>query len=356
MDGSAPRLNRAGGKPVVPAAAAAFRLRPQIIWLSLLAALALLLFWRLASAAAFSLPSASATGEKLQTFSTVFLGIFLEALPFLLMGVLASALVQVFVSDTLLARLLPRQAVPAAVVGSLLGLIFPLCECGVVPLSRRLIRKGAPLPLAISFMLAAPVVNPIVLISTWVAFGGDLGMVFGRCAIVLLVAVLVGLVFSRHPNPAELLAFSPKQSPVSASAPGIREQGGTVLRLAGDEFFEMGKFLVFGALIAAAFQTFLPRAALLMLGQNPVLSVFALMGLAVILSICSSVDAFVALSLTASFSTGAILAFLSFGPLIDLKSTLMFTTMLRRRAILLLVVLCAQIVLLVTMIINLNVG
>ncbi len=98
--------------------------------------------------------------DLIGTFTTIFLGIFVEAIPFLLIGVLASSMIQAFVSDALLARLLPRAAAPAAVVGGLMGLVFPVCDCGAIPVSRRLLSKGAPLPTAIAFMLAGPVINP----------------------------------------------------------------------------------------------------------------------------------------------------------------------------------------------------
>ena len=90
--------------------------------------------------------------ERLSIFATVFLGIFIEAVPFLLMGTLSSGLVEIFVSDDWLARLIPRRALPAALAGSFLGLLFPICECGTVPLARRLFHKGLPVPAGIAFL------------------------------------------------------------------------------------------------------------------------------------------------------------------------------------------------------------
>jgi uncharacterized membrane protein YraQ (UPF0718 family) len=271
--------------------------------------------------------------------------------------VLASSLIQAFISDEVFARVLPRRAAPAAVVGSLLGLAFPVCDCGAIPVSRRLLSKGAPLPTAIAFMLAAPVINPVVLVATWVAFGANPRLALGRFALILFVAVAVALVFSRHAKPTELLA-----SGIFTRVRHDHEQRvgsgklGQIAHNATDEFFEMGRFLVLGALIGAAIQTLVPREVLLGIGQTPALSVLTLMALAAVLSVCSTVDAFVALSLASTFSTGAILAFLAFGPMVDLKSVFMYTTTVRRGPLLLLIALCGQLIFLVAAFVNLNFG
>ena len=118
--------------------------------------------------------------ERLQTFVTIFLGIFIEAAPFLLAGSLVSGFIELFLNRDALLRFTPRRALPASLLGASLGLIFPVCECGVVPVTRRLYQKGLPMPIGIAFLLAAPVINPVVMFSTWQAFGGDLGMVAAR--------------------------------------------------------------------------------------------------------------------------------------------------------------------------------
>jgi uncharacterized membrane protein YraQ (UPF0718 family) len=128
-------------------------------------------------------------------FATVFLGIFIEALPYLLFGTLISGLVEVFLDRDLMARFISSRAVPAALTGALMGLVFPVCECGVIPLTRRLFHKGLPLPAGIAFLLAAPVINPIVIFSTAAAFGWGT-MLWWRVGLSLLFAVIVGLVFS----------------------------------------------------------------------------------------------------------------------------------------------------------------
>jgi uncharacterized membrane protein YraQ (UPF0718 family) len=331
-----------------------------------IAVLGLGLFFWLASGIAIPAAMESLSG-RLQGLVTIFLGIFLEALPFLLAGVLASSAIHLFVSAEMVQRLSPRNPLLAALVGSLIGLVFPVCECGSIPTTRRLLAKGTPLPLGIAFVLAAPVVNPIVIISTWVAFGGRLEIVLGRVGLTILVAVVVGLVLGIHPRPSELLHLVPTpedhehgpecQHDHDHSHNHEQQPGEThihaVLRHASAEFFEMGRYLVIGALIAACLQTIIPRTALLELGQGPVVSALVLMGLAVALSICSTVDAFVALAFAQSFMSGALLAFLVFGPMIDLKSILMFRTTFRARTVALIVLLTFQLTLLAAVMINL---
>jgi uncharacterized membrane protein YraQ (UPF0718 family) len=317
--------------------------------------------------------TASEVWGRFLTLTTRFLGIFIEAAAFLLLGVLMSAVIQVFVTPDMLERWVPKNRFGASLMGAFMGLIFPVCECGSVPAARRLMSKGAPVPLGVAFLLAAPVINPIVILSTWEAFGGDPWIVFGRLGFTALIAVVIALVFSFHPQPQSLLM--PAACPVpddhhhdhdhdhdhdhhhhderpktwSARGKAIADHSAT-------EFFEMGQFVVFGALIAAIAQTIIPREVLLAIGGNPVTSVLVMMGLAVLLSICSTVDAFVALSFANTFGTGSILAFLVYGPMIDIKAVLLFTTTLKKHAVVLLVVLATLLAFLTAIWVNLNVG
>lgn len=313
--------------------------------------------------------------DTLQSLITIFLGIFMEAVPFLMIGVLVSAALHVYVSDTAIARLTPRHPALAALFGALLGIGFPVCECGSVPTSRRLMQKGAPVATGLAFMLAAPVINPVVIISTYVAFG-SWSMVAWRVGLTLVIAVVVAVIFSAHPSPRVLLtplATPRRPVPIIAGAAGEPVRPDTTRLLAdsgllnprqtklkallihsGEEFFEMGRYLVIGALIAAALQTFVPQTSLLGVGRGPVISVLVLIGLATVLSICSTVDAFVALSFVGTFTTGSILAFLVFGPMIDIKSILMFSTVFRKGALVLIVLLVFQMALLAGVAINLN--
>jgi uncharacterized protein len=305
--------------------------------------------------------------DTLNSLVTIFLGIFLEALPFLLIGVAVSAALNVFVSDATVARWTPRHPVPAAVFGACLGLAFPVCECGSVPTSRRLVQKGAPLATGLGFMLAAPVINPVVIASTYVAFE-SWAIVAWRLGLTLAIAVAVAVIFSLHPNPAAVLTplAMPQYATVPIVAGGVDlplaleakptwgERGRALLVHSGEEFFEMGRFLVIGGLLAAALQTFVPQSTLLGIGRGPVISVLVMILLATALSICSTVDAFVALSFANTFTMGSIMTFLVFGPMIDIKSILMFSTVYRKWALAVIVLLVFQMSLLAGVAINLN--
>src|SRR3954470_6503851 len=140
----------------------------------------------------------------LSTFSTRFLGVFIDASPFLLLGSIASGLIEVFVSRTLLTRFIPRNPLLAAGAGTVLGFVFPVCECGVVPVTRRLYAKGLPVSVGVAFLLASPVMNPIVLASTWIAFGPG-PILVGRYVITAIVALAIGIVFAFSGEPRQLL-------------------------------------------------------------------------------------------------------------------------------------------------------
>jgi uncharacterized protein len=308
------------------------------------------------------------------TFTTIFLGIFIEAVPFLLLGTLASGLVEVFLNSDDIHKFIPASPILGAIIGSLLGLFFPVCECGVVPLTRRLFRKGLPIPTGIAFLLAAPVINPIVIFSTATAFG--LGkMVLMRVIFTLLIAIITALVFTVVKDPHDILLpalWSASENTETHTAScscdlhQSEERSEThppenvslfhkleeVLQVTLDEFFEIGRYLVFGGLIAAAMQTFIPQSILLNVGHGPVISVLVMMGLAILLSICSTVDSFVALGFINAFSTGSVLAFLLYGPMVDIKSTLMFLQVFRPRVVFYLVAIPFVLTLLISVILN----
>ena len=267
---------------------------------------------------------------RLNIFTTIFLGIFIEASPFLVAGSILSGLLEVFVGTQMISRFVPRNPVLAALSGALLGIFFPVCECGVVPVTRRLYRKGIPPAVGMSFLLAAPVVNPIVLVSTYSAFGWG-PILFGRFLITIGIAFVIGLFFMRSESSDILLPHvvagdGEHHHPVEGFLPKIW----TALSVGGDDFLDMVRYLIIGSMLAAAMQTFVPQSALLAIGGGPVLSIIVLMVLAFVLSICSTVDAFIALSFSGAFTTGSILAFLTFGPMVDIKSTLLFLSVFRR--------------------------
>lgn len=302
--------------------------------------------------------------DTLIVFSTRFLESFIEAAPFLLLGTLISGLLDAFISRDDLRRYAPRHPVPAVLVGGLLGLVFPVGAYGVVPITRRLFHKGLSLPAGIAFLLAGPVVNPVVIASTYAALHQRAPeLVYLRGVVALGVAVIIGLIFSLQPRPERTLrgdippapdAPSPAghdQSSRMALAPGLRH----ALRLAGTESVEMGRCLILGAALAASLQMVVSQGELKALATNPVNAVPVMQGLAVLRSVGSIADAATARSLLDTFAPGSILAFLTFGPVFNLKSTLLLLTVLRRRAVLTLIVLALLLTALAAITINLNV-
>jgi uncharacterized membrane protein YraQ (UPF0718 family) len=301
--------------------------------------------------------------DQVINFTTVFLGIFIEAAPFLLLGTVASGLVEVFVSKDDLSRMLPTNPVTAALVGGVMGFVFPVCECGVVPLTRRLFRKGLPVAAGVAFLLAAPIINPVVLASTFAAYGFG-KVLIARFGFGLLVAFSVGLIFSLKQSPADMLlpqallvgdAAAGSRALVASTEP-FKSRLHQATRIAADEFFEMGLYLVIGSLLAALMQTVVPQSFLLALGSGPLTSVLVMQILAFVLSICSTVDAFISLAFVNTFSTGAVLSFLVFGPMVDIKSLLMFTGVFQRKFVVYLVALPFLMVMLIGVFINLNVN
>jgi uncharacterized membrane protein YraQ (UPF0718 family) len=258
---------------------------------------------------------------ELETFTVIFASIAVEALPFVLLGALVSGLIEVFVSDRAFERVsrLPlRLQVPGL---ALCGMAMPVCECGSVPVARRLILRGVHPGAGVAFMLAAPILNPVVLFSTWVAYSGDdpLLMVAARAGLGLVLATASGLLIARM-GAGRLLARP------GGHAHHHHHGEGRVRRVMDHlsaDFFFMGKFVIAGAALAAAMQTLVPQDVFTGVLTTPLVGAALLMAFAFLLSLCSEADAFVAISFV-QFPIGAQLAFLVFGPVLDIKLALLY--------------------------------
>lgn len=269
-----------------------------------------------------------------QTFFVIFGSLLVQALPFVLIGALAAAVIEVFVPVGALEKLanLPRPLqLPAA---ALAGIAFPICECGSVPIARRLIQKGLMPSAGITFMLAAPVLNPVVIASTFVAFRGRSSlwtMVIGRFTLGLLVAIAVGWVIGAR-SKDDLLRPRPdderhEKHMLELGPPEARWKQFFVHL--GNDFLFMGRFLLLGAAMAAMVQTFLPASVIGRVASTPALDIIVMMGLAFVLSLCSESDAFIAASFV-QFGPAAQLAFLVSGPMIDFKLSALYLGTFRK--------------------------
>jgi uncharacterized protein len=246
-----------------------------------------------------------------QNWMTVFIAVVTQALPFLVLGVVLSAIIMVFVPAAFFARALPGRPAAAVVVAGAAGVVLPGCECASVPLAGALVRRGVTPAAALAFLLSAPAINPVVLTATAVAFPRNPEMVFGRFGASLLVAVLMGWLWLRLGRTEWL---RPPSRPTFEGDSKAAAFWGSVRH----DVMHAGSFLVVGAMAAATLKAVVPATWLQTVADIPVVSILALAVLAVLLSICSEADAFVAASLT-QFSLTARLAFLVVGPMIDLK-------------------------------------
>jgi hypothetical protein len=281
-------------------------------------------------AARGSSPAAAAVSD----FITVFFSILLEAFPFILLGTLISSAIHLFVTPAMIARFVPRGNITGLIAASIAGFAFPICECANVPVTRRLLAKGLPVPTAVTFLLAVAIVNPVVLFSTWIAFGGSLRIVLLRGLFGMGIAILIGWIMGLIPSCRQPLRDIPMAENCDhghnhsdtcdchesrPAASGLRN----ILSHTGEEFYAVGRYMITGAAVASLMQTLLPRGAVVGIGANPVLSVVILMALAYSLSLCSEADAFIAATFAGYFTPGAVVAFLVYGPMMDIKNTLM---------------------------------
>jgi uncharacterized membrane protein YraQ (UPF0718 family) len=260
----------------------------------------------------FRAPIANAlSNQRMQNWTTIFIAVLVQATPFLVFGVALSAVIAVFVPRSFWSRALPSHPALAVPVASAAGVILPGCECGSVPIASSLIRRGVTPAAALAFLLAAPAINPIVLTATAIAFPNNHEMVLGRGLASLLVAVIMGWLWLRLGRVEWIkLPHRPELDDVS--------RGRAFWAAVRHDVVHAGGFLVLGAMAAATIKEVVPQKWLQTLAGSSVLSVLALAVLAVLLSICSEADAFVASSLS-EFSLTSRLAFLVVGPMVDLK-------------------------------------
>ena len=276
------------------------------------------------------------------TVINVFLGIILQAVPFLLIGVLLSSIIQVLIPQSVIERRFPKSIGMGMLVAIIGGLCLPVCDCASVPVFRSLVRKGIPLPVTVTFMTAAPVINPVVILSTYYAFSGNLTIVIGRIGLGVLAAVLIGISVAIRPPKGSVLAGGALDRMMCScgcyedaeSIKTFKGKMGLLIRHSQAEFFSVGKYLVIGTFIASVFQiigTDIFTTA--QSGAGLAVSIVIMMLMAFLLSLCSSSDAIVARSFANQFPMGAIMGFLVFGPMMDIKNVMMLSSGFSKRFI-----------------------
>lgn len=285
-------------------------------------------------------------------FLVRFSSVLWEALPFIILGAVVAGILEEFLPQNLITRFLPKSVVPAVMIGGVLGLLFPMCECGIIVVMRRLLRKGLPLSCCIAYMLSGPIINVVVIFSTWVAFRDHkIGpeMVGLRVGFAFVIATITGFIvhlqYKRFGNellqPLAVPPAVPDPEPIAAPTPGspappkptLFQRLSNVSSTALHDFVDITMFLILGAVLAALARSYITDADVQALSKDqPFLVIPAMMGLAVLMCLCSEADAFVAASFTKMHIT-AKLAFLVLGPMLDIKLILMYTRVFRWRLI-----------------------
>ncbi len=270
---------------------------------------------------------------QLQDVITLALSLLFESLPFIILGIGLSVIFQVFVPSRWLQGWLPGNPFARRAIVSLFGIVLPVCECGNVPLARGFLGKGYGIGDSVTFLFAAPIVNPITIITTHQAFGFDDGILVARLVAGYVVANLLGWLFSLHPEPTKILTTKFIKSCLRPEQKLKARRFDRASSLFVMESTALMPALIVGAFIAGAIQVGVSREILLTLGTDPVLSVLALIILAFAISVCANVDAFFILPFAQTFLPGSIVAFLLFGPLIDIKMVALLRTTFAGRAI-----------------------
>lgn len=270
--------------------------------------------------------------EKMQNFYHIFTHIILEAIPFIILGSIVSAVMQIYISNEAITKIIPKNNIIGYFGAALIGLIFPVCECAIIPITRALIKKGVPLGFAITFMLAVPIINPVVIMSTYTAFYDVPSMVIIRIVGGIVVAISTGIIISLVQGRKNYLRLDYLIENRSYCNCGCNNNFSIdkntnrlklLLEHASKEFFDILIYLLAGTFIATGFQVVISTDKFNSIGNGKILSIIFMMVLAFILSICSEADAFIGRSLLNQYSFSSIAVFLIMGPMLDIKNLMM---------------------------------
>lgn len=299
------------------------------------------------------------TIKLIKDFIVNFTSIFWEAMPFIVLGAVLAGILEEMVPQQAITRVLPRSRFLGILIGGLLGIIFPMCECGIIPIMRRLLRKGLPLSCCTAYLLAGPIVNPVVMLSTYYAFEGQethvtstgqlLDVQTGWLMLVLRVGVgyliavgtslIVERLHARYGNSLLTPLAQPSSLPLVEEENGngkkkpLLQRLGNISETALHDYIDITVFLILGALLASFVRLFLTHERIAELaGSHVILTILIMMGLAILLCLCSEADAFVAASFR-KMPFAAKLSFLTLGPMLDLKLYMMYTRVFRPRLI-----------------------
>ena len=266
----------------------------------------------------------------MKNISIIFISILLEAIPYLLLGAFLSALIERYVTEEMITKRIPKNKILGSIVGVILGFFIPACDCAIIPVSRKLIEKKVPLNVAISFMLASPIINPVVLLSTYQAFKNTCpNMIWYRLALGIIIALVIGIIMSIRYKEDILLKHKKEEQDhdhchcnCHHKEKGLKHAISDIFEHTALDLMDVLKFLIIGALIASTIQVILPKSVLTIFQNSTLLSTITLMIFAYVVSLCSTSDSFIGSALLQTFPQNAILAYLIVGPMIDIKNTI----------------------------------
>lgn len=264
--------------------------------------------------------------NQIYEFSTIFISIMIDTIPFVILGSFVSAIIQIYISEERIKRIIPKNEILAYLEMAIIGLIFPICECAIVPIGRRLIKKGLPVGLGVTFMLAVPIVNPIVILSTYYAFYDMHEMIFLRTVGGFCVAILIGMIMDKIQDKDKIILWDYRENEAlcNCGCNNLYYENESKVKLiinhTSREFLDITKYLILGALISSGFQIFTSHIGFTSISNNKIVSLSFMMFIAFCLSLCSEADAFVGKALIYSNSLSALAGFLILGPMLDLKN------------------------------------
>lgn len=326
--------------------------------------------------------------DIIKNIGVIFISIFFESMPFLLLGAFLSSIIETYVSNEKLAKIIPKNKILGSIVGVIIGFFLPACDCAVIPVSKRLLKKKVPINVAISFMLSSPIINPVVLLSTYNAFYKTnpeifwYRLLFG-IVIALLIGIIMGIIFDKkevitnsliddedeecchcHKHEEKIdenfkdLVEDFKDSDFEeechchhkkSTHHSLKNDILSICRHTAYDLFEVVKYLILGALIASLVQVLLPKNILIIFNNNQVLSIIILMLFAYLISLCSTSDSFIGKSFLQTFNESSIIAYLLLGPMIDIKNTIVLLGNYKKKFVITLILLIFMIIFIFTL-------
>lgn len=287
--------------------------------------------------------------KQLGDFCNIFISIVLEAMPFIILGSFISAIIQIFVSEEHIVNLVSRINIFGYFGAALMGIIFPVCECAIIPITRSLIKKGMPVGLGITFMLSVPIINPVVIMSTYYAFYDKQIMLVLRAVGGFVAAILIGIIMNLLKGNEDKVVSNNIEADYccNCGCNNFLDKENKLKALfehTNREFLNIMGYLIFGAFISSGFQVIQAQGSLTYIFDNKFLNIIFMMFLGFALSLCSEADAFVGRTFLDVYSFSGVTAFLILGPMLDFKNLIMLFGAFKKNFVFKLVIVTISIV------------